>query len=105
MKNFLLSARKADIRPFGLLPETVDLDWIESNIGYGSPGIETPAGTKDGVNVNFTVSSTLFLNSVIYKNGVALHEDEGDYTLVGSALTFTEAPLSDDTIVFWGWLS
>lgn len=102
-KNFELAHRKANIVNFGLLP-TGDFSWIDTNLGVaGAPYEETPIGTKDGSNVTFSLSSSGFLRSAIFRNQLVLTEEQGDYTLVGSTITFDEAPESDDTILFWGW--
>lgn len=104
MKNFELAHRKFNLAGFGLLPANQDLSWIETNLGVaGAPYQEVPIGTKDGVNLVFSLSSSGFTRSMVIKNGRVLADSQGDYTLVGSTLTFTEAPYADDTILFRGW--
>lgn len=104
-KNFELATRLPNIVDFGLLP-TGDLSWIATNFNFGgSPYEEVPAGTKDGVNTSFTVLNQTYARTLVLKNRLVLNESDGDYTLVGATLTFAEAPESDDSILFWGWVS
>ena len=104
-KNYALSTRKPDLIDFGMLPDGTDLSWIDSNIGAaGAPYEASLSGTKNGVNLEFTIPvSSTFLRTIVFKNRTVLTEDSGDFTLVGDTLTFAEAPESDDYLLFWGW--
>lgn len=104
MKNFELAHRRVHLIPFGLLPEGTILDWIETHLGTaGAPYTEDPAGVQNSVNTSFTLSASGFIQHLIIKNRTVLTEEHGDYTLVGSTITFAEAPHADDTLLFWGW--
>lgn len=54
--------------------------------------IETPSGTVDGVNKNFTLSDSVYNNFVwVFVNGI--HKRPVlDYTIVGSTLMLVDAP-------------
>ncbi len=59
---------------------------------------ETPSGTRDGVNTTFTIEHTPRPGSVaVYRNGLREHRGIG-YTVDGTELAFTTAPLSSDAI-------
>lgn len=59
---------------------------------------EQPSGVQDGANAVFTLGHTPLAGSTaLYRNG--LRELSGiGYTVTGSSITFTTAPLSSDSI-------
>jgi hypothetical protein len=60
---------------------------------------EDLAGTKNGVNLTFTLANPIQINSeAIYWNGLRLRRGS-DYTIVGSTLTMAVAPSSTDTLL------
>jgi hypothetical protein len=54
------------------------------------PSVQTPSGTIDGTNTTFTVAAFSVL--LLYRNGLLLTVGV-DYTLSGSTITMTSAPL------------
>jgi len=67
--------------------------------GDGSPVYgESPSGARDGVNLVFALSAPPSGGTAaVYRNG--LREVQGiGFTLSGSTLIFTSAPLSDDVL-------
>jgi len=61
---------------------------------------ETPAGTQDGVNTDFTLANTpLTGTEEVYLNGQLLDSGAGnDYTISGDTITFANAPVAQDKI-------
>lgn len=60
--------------------------------------LEVPSGAINGSNVTFTTAFTPVVNSeMIFLNGLA-QQRTIDYTMSGSTITFTTAPLTGDTI-------
>ncbi len=59
---------------------------------------ETPSGVKNGVNLNFTLTAVPLLGTLmVYRNG--LREQLGiGFTVAGSTVTFTTAPLTTDEL-------
>jgi hypothetical protein len=69
--------------------QTGSATWVEAS----------PSGTINGSNVTFTLASTPTSNSLsLYLNGV-LQTPNVDYTLSGTTITFTTAPVSG---ALWG---
>lgn len=101
VRLFDAANRKRNLHRFGLLGRGRSLNFIDD-----APGAESPielTGTKDGVNVVFTAPNF----AALYLNGRRLKEGL-DYTVTPSTtaisqVTFTEAPLADDTI--WGMVT
>jgi hypothetical protein len=62
---------------------------------------ETPSGTIDGVNVTFTLSfSPVAGSDHLYLNGMLQNSGSGnDYTISGTAITFTTAPIAGDVLL------
>ena len=59
---------------------------------------ETLTGTPDGIETDFTLSSTPALNSlIVFMNGLALTPSY-DYTLSGTTVSFDEPPLAGDIL-------
>lgn len=61
---------------------------------------ETPSGTVNGVNVSFTLAHTPLSGTLsLYLNGLEQEAGAGnDYTISGSTITFTNAPVSGDKV-------
>lgn len=60
---------------------------------------ETPSGVKNGVNLVFTTAQSPMASSVsVYRNGLRERSGVG-YSVSGSTITFTTAPLSTDELV------
>lgn len=60
---------------------------------------EPPAGEADGSNVEFTLEFTPAANSLqLFLNGV-LREVDNDYTLSGTTITFTTAPVNGSILL------
>lgn len=60
---------------------------------------ETPSGTKNGSNTDFTTNLIPATGSLkVYRNGVRQRVTE-DYTLSGQTISFTVAPASDEIIL------
>lgn len=61
---------------------------------------ETPSGTINGSNADFTIANTPTSNTLrVYMNGVRVLSGSGNgYTLSGTTITFTTAPISGDAI-------
>ena len=84
------------------LPEKISLDavqtapLIESDILF-----ENESANCDGVTVAFTLASTPITNSVqVYLNGLLQEAGAGeDYTLAGTTVTFTTAPITGDILL------
>ena len=55
---------------------------------------ETPTGTVDGANAEFTLANTPnpLTSLKVFVNGMLLKEAGEDYTLVGDTITFVTAP-------------
>lgn len=97
-----------------ILPSRTGADddqWTETNgtlvpnvdATVGAPTIETPTGTKNGSNLEFTLSGTpVFL---IVRKGSEVMTQTTHYTYTGTTLTFTSgnAPASTDilTAIYW----
>lgn len=59
---------------------------------------EIPSGSKNGTNTVFTLAHLPTVGTVtVYRNGLREHPGVG-YTVSGTALTFSTAPLADDDI-------
>lgn len=66
--------------------------------GQSSYRRETPSGTINGTNAEFTLANTPIAATVqVYLNGL-LQEATDDYTLSGTTVTFVSAPLAGDKI-------
>lgn len=64
-----------------------------------SSEIQIPAGVKDGVNTDFTLSHTPLPETLlVFKNGQTLTEDI-DYTSSGITITFLIAPIETDNLL------
>lgn len=64
-----------------------------------SSEIEIPAGVKNGVNTDFTLSrAPLAETLLVFKNGQTLTEDI-DYTSSGITITFVIAPIETDNLL------
>ena len=63
-----------------------------------SPGFSTDTLTGDGVTVDFTLASTAksITDNNVYINGV--YQQKDSYTILGTALTFSEAPPYNSSI-------
>lgn len=59
-------------------------------------------GTKNDVNVTFTIPGGSFIQALIIWNGLMLDEDVG-YTLAGNTVTMTTAPGSGDSLEVLVW--
>lgn len=71
--------------------ETTGLNWVDPDVTGGIIG-ETPSGTIDGVNVDFTLANTPNTGSLkVYLNGQRLTLTS-DYTTSGTDLTLVYAP-------------
>jgi len=83
------------------------LSWsdTENKMEWSSIGTmyvnETPTGTINGANTNFTLANTPTSGTeMIYLNGLLQEPGAGnDYTITGSGITFTEAPETNDIIL------
>jgi len=88
-----------------------DSAWTETNgtlvpnvdATVGTPTVETPTGTKNGSNLEFTLSGTpVFL---IVRKGSEVMTQTTHYTFTGTTLTFTagNAPAATDilTAIYW----
>jgi hypothetical protein len=62
---------------------------------------EEPSGAVNGVNTVFTVVNIIIAGSEsVFLNGVLVDESAtNDYTIVGSTITFAEAPLVGDKVL------
>ena len=62
---------------------------------------ESPSGTIDGTNTNFTLANTPQAGTLrVYLNGLRQQEGAGnDYTVSGNTITFTTAPSTGDVIL------
>lgn len=64
---------------------------------------ETPGGTMDGVNTTFTLANTPSSGTVaFYYNGQRLKYNSGsggDFTVSGTNVTLTTAPIVGDTLI------
>lgn len=59
---------------------------------------ETPGGVRDGVNTAFTLAHAPQVGATaVYRNGLREAFGSG-YTVAGSTITFTTAPLSSDVL-------
>ena len=78
-------------------PDSVPNTLINT-VTFGAPTEETPAGTQNGVNLNFTISRAGSI-AFILRNGAVLTPTV-DYNQSGTAITFTggNAPLADDIL-------
>ena len=61
---------------------------------------EVPSGTVDGVNTSFTLTANPVYSSTvhIYLNGL-LQRQGTDYTVSGTAVSFTNAPAAGEEIL------
>jgi hypothetical protein len=62
---------------------------------------EVPAGDIDGANVTFSLAHTVVAGAEqLYLNGVLQQAGAGaDYTINGTAITMTTAPLAEDSLL------
>jgi hypothetical protein len=60
---------------------------------------EVPSGTKNGVNMTFTLAHTPTSVVLLYLNGQYQVSGGADYSRSGTTITMTTAPLSTDTLV------
>ena len=76
--------------------DTITDNLIESDILF-----ENESANCDGVTVAFTLASTPITNSVqVYLNGLLQEAGAGeDYTLAGTTVTFTTAPITGDILL------
>ena len=79
-----------------------DIAALESSVLYVANVItrESPSGTINGSNAEFSVAYTPVLNSEhVYLNGLLQEPGVGnDYTISGGTITFAVAPVSGDRI-------
>lgn len=69
-------------------------DWEELTLRVQYSDRETPSGVVDGINNIFTLSEVPELNSEhVYLNGL-LQEENYDYTISGSTISFIDTPWS-----------
>lgn len=69
-------------------------DWEELTLRVQYSDRETPSGVVDGINKIFTLSEVPELNSEhVYLNGL-LQEENYDYTISGSTISFIDTPWS-----------
>ena len=88
---FSILLRKDDVNPYFDLPTTVPSNTYIFN--------EIPSGSIDGLNTIFSISSIPLLGTqAVYVNGI-LQKPIIDYTIVGSTITLTSAPLIGDYIL------
>jgi len=76
-------------------------DAVADNIIESDIQFEDESATCDGIEVNFTLSNTPVANSLqVFLNGLLQQEGSGkDYYLVGTTVTFTTAPLTNDILL------
>lgn len=68
-------------------------------ISYTNVVGETPTGTIDGVNKEFTIAHTPIANTFkLYFNGLR-QKETSDFTLSGTTITFVEAPMEGTNIL------
>lgn len=60
---------------------------------------EAPSGTVNGINVTFTLSSTptASANVILWLDGIVQYQGI-DYTISGSTITMTVAPVTNQTL-------
>lgn len=97
-RNFTAASRKSLLKLFGLLHPSANLDWIEGNSGWNRIAI---TGTQDGINLVFTVA-TGYANYQLALDGLTLAPTT-DYTISGSTVTMTRAPLAAETLLAFGF--
>lgn len=85
--------------------ETTAITWTNpfSGIGLTTSNFvfdETPSGTINGSNADFTVANTPTSNTLrVYRNGMRVASGSGNgYTLSGTTISFTTAPITGDSI-------
>ena len=66
-------------------------------INSGSP--LAPTGAINGVNVTFTLPTTPGPVVLVFRNGLLQQGGGIDYTLSGTTITFTSAPLTGDSVL------
>lgn len=81
------------------------ITWVNpfSSVGLSSSNFvwdETPSGTINGSNADFTIANTPTSGTLrVHMNGVRVLSGSGNgYTLSGTTITFTTAPVSGDNI-------
>jgi hypothetical protein len=92
-----------DVRPGGTDPNWTQVgdDTVPAAIPTGTPVIETPAGDIDGENTEFSLTAEP-IELVLTQDGVILDE-ETDYTIDGTDITFETAPPLDSTLEATYW--
>ena len=79
----------------------LSVDAITNNIIESDIALEDESANCNGANTTFTLSSTPITNSVqVFLNGLLQQEGSGkDYTLTGTTVEFTTAPLTNDILL------
>lgn len=78
-----------------------DVVYVPNKSSGGSGGAltqETPAGTIDGSNVDFTLTKSPTV-LMLFRNGQLQAPGGEDYTLTAANITFVEAPLNGDILL------
>jgi len=89
----------------GAIPQTNDVLLAYYRVSGSTTNVhfadsEVPGGSVNGTNVTFTLVNTPNpgLSLELYKNGVLLQQNS-DYTLSGSTITFSTAPQTGDSLL------
>lgn len=84
IKNFYLASNKYNYKPFGVLPDSYDLSFIEDSSPPTGASYEhgAPAETPDGVITDFTLPKNFVDGSeMVHVNGVLYTLSAGMYSV------------------------
>lgn len=96
------------VLPGGLLSPITGADELTAaeeaaidNMVAGVGGNETPTGTINGTNTDFTTALTPVANTLkVVLNG-QIQYSTTDYTLTGTTIAFVSAPITGSTLRVW----
>jgi hypothetical protein len=106
------AAVAADVTVDALFPVMIEADAIDGTRALPRAELlalilgsiawnETPGGTIDGSNTDFTLAAAPISGRLLlFRNGICLRPGVGhDYTLAGSAITLADAPASGSNLL------
>ena len=72
-----------------------------SNLAIQESNRETPSGTINGSNTAFTLAQSTIVSGteMLFKNGLLLAAGGADYTISGTSITMTTAPIAGDVLL------